>query len=166
MRRQIPSDAPHLCFALCGAVMHCLLQHECIPYTAKKFILTRANLFKFAETFKRSREETHPEEYSHHLPSFCSHILKMIATPPFKYVFSSDFLSRGYRIDRFAAAKVWLIICLPEEACMADIANAVFTGNPDTGGQPEADGILMFQDIRLISLSSPIDLPPEILQFL
>ena len=30
----------------------CLLQHECIPYTAKKYILTRSNLFKFAETFK------------------------------------------------------------------------------------------------------------------
>ena len=119
----------------------CLLQHECIPYTAKKYIITRSNLFKFAETFKCMRQETHPEEYAHHLPSLCSHITKMINTPPYKYVFSSDFLSRGYRINRMAAEKMWIIICEPETTTMQDVANAVFTHNPDTGGEAEKDGI-------------------------
>ena len=103
----------------------CLLQHECIPYTAKKYIITRSNLFKFAETFKCMRIETHPEEYAHHLPSLCSHITKMINTPPYKYVFSSDFLSRGYRINRMAAEKMWIIICEPETTTMQDVANVV-----------------------------------------
>ena len=119
----------------------CLLQHECIPYTAKKYILTRSNLFKFAETFKCTRQETHLEEYSHHLPSLCSHLTKMISEPPYKYVFSSDFLSRGYRINRYAAEKMWIIICEPETTTMQDVANAVFTHNPDTGGKPEEEGI-------------------------
>jgi hypothetical protein len=69
----------------------------------------------------------------------------MINTPPYKYVFSSDSLSRGYRINRFAAEKMWIIICEPEtttmHATMQDVANAVFTHNPDTGGKPEEEGI-------------------------
>ena len=129
--------APHI-----SPFLHlCLLQHECIPYTAKKYIITRSNLFKFAETFKCMRQETHPEEYAHHLPSLCSHITKMINTPPYKYVFSSDFLSRGYRINRIPAEKMWIIICEPETTTMQDVANAVFTHNPDTGGEAERDGI-------------------------
>ena len=65
----------------------------------------------------------------------------MISEPPYKYVFSSDFLSRGYRINRYAAEKMWIIICEPETTTMQDVANAVFTHNPDTGGKPEEEGI-------------------------
>ena len=36
---------------------------------------------------------------------------------------------------------MWRIICLPEETTEEDIANAIFTGNPDLGGEPEVVGI-------------------------
>ena len=40
-----------------------------------------------------------------------------------------------------AAEKMWIIICEPETTTMQDVANAVFTHNPDTGGEAEQDGI-------------------------
>ena len=40
-----------------------------------------------------------------------------------------------------AAEKMWIIICEPETTTMQDVANAVFTHNPDTGGEAEKDGI-------------------------
>ena len=36
---------------------------------------------------------------------------------------------------------MWIIICEPETTTMQDVANAIFTQNPDTGGEAEKDGI-------------------------
>lgn len=117
------------------------MQSECKPYTAKKLVLNRGNLFKFAESWKAVRQETHPEEYAYELPSFCAHITKMINQPPHKYVFAADFLARGYRFDRSAAEKMWRMICVPEETVFEDVATAIFTNNPDMGGKDEEEGI-------------------------
>ena len=65
----------------------------------------------------------------------------MIQLPPHKYVFSADFLTRGYRLDRRAAEKMWRIICLPEETTQTDVMECVFTNNPELGGEDEVDGI-------------------------
>ena len=73
----------------------------------------------------------------------------MVQLAPHKYVFSADFLTRGYRLDRRSAEKMWRIICLPEETTEEDIANAIFTGNPDLGGEPEADGIWAAQQTNI-----------------
>ena len=57
---------------------------------------------------------------------------------------------------------MWRIICLPEETTESDIANAIFTGNPDLGGLEEADGIWAKQPTKIpgypfdISANRPI----------
>jgi hypothetical protein len=139
------------------------LQNECQPYTAKKYILTRSNLFKYAESWKRSRQETHPNEYINHFPSLCKHLTKMIQLPPHKYVFSADFLTRGYRLDRTSAEKMWRIICLPEETTETDIADSIFTGNPDLGGMEEADGIWESQKTNIPGYPFDIQSHPAII---
>ena len=85
----------------------------------------------------------------------------MINEPPYKYVFSSDFLSEDTgSLNRFAAEKMRIVICEPETTTMQNVANAVFTGNLDTGGKPEEDGIFkslpneVLQDVHLILMSS------------
>jgi len=94
-----------------------------------------------AESWKQMRTETHPEEYAYELPSLCEHILKMISLPPQKYVFSADFLARGYRLDMPASEKMWRMICNPEETVFEDVATAIFVNNPDMGGRNEEIGI-------------------------
>ena len=48
---------------------------------------------------------------------------------------------------------------------MADIANAVFTGNPDTGGEPEADGIFksLPNAIHCFGATQNLDRRPDVL---
>ena len=58
-----------------------------------------------------------------------------------RYVFSVDFLARGYRFDRLSAEKMWRMTCCPEMTAFQDVAQAVFTGNPDCLNMEEAEGI-------------------------
>ena len=44
-------------------------------------------------------------------------------------------------INRVTAENMWIIVCEPETATMQDVANSVFTHNPDIGGEAEKDGI-------------------------
>ena len=117
------------------------LQAECRAFTHKKMTITRANLMKLAEAAKRIEEEAHPENYSEHLPSLNYHLTRMLQSG--KYVFSADFLARGYRFDRLAAEKMWRCCCIPEEITEQDVATCVFTGNPPMlgDGHDEEAGI-------------------------
>ena len=58
-----------------------------------------------------------------------------------KYVFSADFLARGYRLGRPASEKMWRMICNPEETVCEDVATAIYVNNPDMGGRDEEIGI-------------------------
>ena len=102
------------------------------------------------------RIETHPEKYAYELPSLCSHILKMTSLPPQKYVFSADFLARGYRLDRPASKKVWRMICNPEEAVFEDFATVIFVNNPDMGGKGEE--IEIWKSVVQTTESYPFDI--------
>lgn len=61
-----------------------------------------------------------------------------------RYVFSSDFLARGYPLDRLAAEKMWRMICLPDETTEQDVARCVFKNTPEFAlrpGESEQPGI-------------------------
>jgi hypothetical protein len=105
-------------------------------------------MFKLAEAFKVRREQEFPDEYTDNLPSLCKHLHLMVTSG--KYIFSADFLARGYRFDRAAAEKMWRIICNPEDCAFADIAMAIFTKNPDILNIEEADGIWESQPVTEI----------------
>jgi len=96
-------------------------------------------MFKIAEAFKRIDEEDNPRDYMEDLPSLNMTITKMIKSE--RYVFSADFLARGYPFERMAAEKMWQICCLLEEVTEEDIALCIFKNNPRLGGVPEAPGI-------------------------
>ena len=122
---------------------------ECRNYAYKKLILTRSGLLKLAEAYKVKRELECPEDYEDTLPSLCKHLHWMITSG--KYVFSTDFLARGYRLDRMSSEKMWRITCLPEMVEFADVAQAVFTGNPDILDVEEADNIWQSQPVSDIN---------------
>ena len=84
-------------------------------------------------------EDNNPDDYMQDLPSLNSTLTKMIRGS--RYVFSSDFLARGYPLDRMAAEKMWRIVCLPEEVTERDISLCIFRSNPDIGNRPEEPGI-------------------------
>ena len=86
----------------------------------------------------KTREEF-PEKYLDELPSLCRHLTEMILSE--RYVFSADFLARGYRFDRLSAEKMWRMTCCPEQTNFQDVAQAVFTGNPDCLNVQEEQGI-------------------------
>ena len=86
----------------------------------------------------KTREEF-PEKYFDELPSLCRHLTEMILSE--RYVFSADFLARGYRFDRLSAEKMWRMTCCPEQTTFQDVAQAVFTGNPDCLNVEEEEGI-------------------------
>ena len=67
----------------------------------------------------------------------CRHLVDVILGE--RYVFSADFLARGYRFDRLSAEKMWHMTCFPEMTTFADVAQAVFTGNPDCLNVEEAE---------------------------
>ena len=120
------------------------MQRECINYTYKKLIITRSNMYKMAESFKRQHEEKHPELYCDgELPSLNWHLTQMIKSC--RYVLSADFLARGYAFERRAAEKMWLLTCCPEEATEEDMMLTVFKNNPEFGipreSAPEEPGI-------------------------
>ena len=75
-----------------------------------------------------TREEF-PEKYFDELPSLCRHLTKMILSE--RYVFSADFLALGYRFDRLSAEEMWRMTYCPHQTSFQDVAQAVFTGNPD-----------------------------------
>ena len=78
---------------------------ECRNYAFKKIVLTRANMMKYAEAYMKKQLEEFPEKYYDELPSLCHHLVEMIVSE--RYVFSADFLARGYRFDRLSAEKMW-----------------------------------------------------------
>ena len=86
----------------------------------------------------KTREEF-PEKYFDELPSLCRHLTDMILGE--RYVFSADFLARGYRFDRLSAEKMWRMTCCPQHTTFQDVAQAVFTGNPDCLNVEEEEGI-------------------------
>jgi len=57
-------------------------------------------MFKIAEAFKRIDEEENARDYIEDLPSLNATITKMIKSE--RYVFSADFLARGYPFERMA----------------------------------------------------------------
>lgn len=112
-------------------------------------------MLKLTEAFKRIREETHPEDYAEGLPSFNWHLARMIRSG--RYVFSSDFLARGYALDRRAAEKLWLITCEPDVATDRDISMIVFKNNPDTGLGEEEIGIWLDRSDDIVAVPHDID---------
>ena len=133
---------------------------ECRNYCYKKLVLTRSALLKLAEAYKTKREAEYPDEYNDYLPSLCKHLHQMINSG--KYVFSTDFLTRGYRLDRTAAEKMWRITCMPELAEQTDIALAVFTNNPELGDAVEEDDIWQPPPQKVYPrFDSVIDLPRD-----
>ena len=98
-------------------------------------IITKSGMLKLAEAFKGIREESHPADYAEGLPSFNWHLTSMIQSG--RYVFSADFLARGYPLDRRAAEKLWFITCEHESATDRDVATVVFKNNPDFGDNEE-----------------------------
>ena len=107
------------------------MQSECVSYVHKKITLTRANLMKLGEAFIRMDIDVCPEEYDDDLPSLNRTLWKMITSE--KYVFSADFLARGYQFDRTAAEKMWRMICRPKETTEKDMAASIFRKNPNFG---------------------------------
>ena len=103
-------------------------------------------MLKLAEAYMRKQREEFPEKYFDELPSFCHHLLDMILGE--RYVFSADFLARGYRFDRLSAEKMWRMTCCPELTIFHDVASAVFAGNPENLNVPEADGIWTSQPVN------------------
>ena len=93
-------------------------------------------MMKYAEAYMQKQIEEYPEKYYDELPSLCHHLVEMVVGE--RYVFSADFLARGYRFDRLSAEKMWRMTCLPEQTIFQDVANAVFTGNPECFNAPEA----------------------------
>ena len=93
-------------------------QTECRNYAFKTSVLVRANMMKYAEAYMQKRREEFQEK-----PSLCRHLEEMIMSE--RYVFSADFLARGYRVDRMSAEKMWRMTCLPEQTTFQDVANAV-----------------------------------------
>ena len=71
---------------------------ECRNFQYKKLVITRSGLLKLAHAFKAKREVECPEDYDDCLPSLCKHLHWMVTSG--KYVFSTDFLARGYRLDK------------------------------------------------------------------
>ena len=118
---------------------------ECRNFQYKKLVITRSGLLNLAHAYKTKREVECPEDYDDCLPSLCKHLHWMVTSG--KYVFSTDFLARGYRLDRMSAEKMWRITCIPEMTEFADIAQAVFTGNPDILDVEEADNIWQSQPV-------------------
>ena len=100
---------------------------------------------KIAEAFKRIDEEANPDDYDEELPSLNCTLTKMLKNN--RYVFSADFLARGYAFDRMAAEKMWRIICLPEEITERDVALCIFRNNPEILDRPEAAGIWRSQPV-------------------
>ena len=80
-------------------------------------------------TTSQSRLQEFPEKYYDEFPSLCRHLTDMFLGE--RYVFSADFLARGYRFDRLSTEKMWRTPCCPEHTTFQDVAQAVFTGNPD-----------------------------------
>ena len=93
----------------------------------------------------KTREEF-PEKYFDELPSLCRHLTEMILSE--RYVFSADFLARGYRFDRLSAEKMWRMTCCPQHTTFQDVAQAVFTGNPDCLNVKEEEGIWTSQPVN------------------
>ena len=102
-------------------------------------------MMKYAEAYMKKQLEEFPEKCYDELPSLCHHLVEMIVSE--RYVFSADFLARGYRFDRLSAEKMWRMTCLPEQTIFQDVANAVFTGNPECFNTPEAHGIWVSQPV-------------------
>jgi hypothetical protein len=96
-------------------------------------------MLKLAEAYMTKTREEFPEKYFDELPSLCRHLTEMILSE--RYVFSADFLARGYRFDRLSAEKMWRMTCCPEQTNFQDVAQAVFTGNPDCLNVQEEQGI-------------------------
>ena len=89
-----------------------------------------------------TREEF-PEKHFDELSSLCHHLTDTILNE--RYVFSADFLARGYRFGRLSAEKMWRMTCCPEHTNFQDVAQAVFTGNPDCLNVEEEEGIWTLQ---------------------
>ena len=135
-------------------------QAECRNYAFKKIVLTRANMMKYAEAYMQKQREEFQEKYYDELPSLCHHLQEMIVSE--RYVFSADFLARGYRFDRMSAEKMWRMTCLPEQTTFQDVANAVFTGNPECFNTAEAHGIWVSQPVEEVqSFPHTIDISRE-----
>ena len=96
-------------------------------------------MLKLAEAYMTKTREEFPEKYFDELPSLCRHLTDMILGE--RYVFSADFLARGYRFDRLSAEKMWRMTCCPQHTTFQDVAQAVFTGNPDCLNVEEEEGI-------------------------
>ena len=103
-------------------------------------------MLKLAEAYMQRQREEHPEYYFDELPSLCQHLLEMVVSE--RYVFSADFLARGYRFDRLSAEKMWRMTCVPEQTTFQDVSSAVFTGNPECLNVPEAQGIWTSQPVN------------------
>ena len=116
-----------------------MCENECRNYTFKKLVITRANMLKLADAYLTKTREEFPEKYYDELPSLCRHLTDTILDE--RYVFSADFLACGYRFDRISAEKMWRMTCCPEQTTFQDVAQAVFTGNPDCLNVEEAEGI-------------------------
>ena len=56
----------------------------------------------------------------------------------------------GYRFDHRSAEKMWRMTCCPELTTFNDVANAVFTGNPENLDVEEAEGIWTSQPTRSV----------------
>ena len=90
----------------------------------------------------KTREEF-PEKYFYELPSLCRHLTDTILGE--RYVFSADLLARGYRFDRLSAEKMRRMTYCPGQTTFADVAQAVFTGNPECLNVEEEEGICTSQ---------------------
>ena len=113
-------------------------------------------MFKIAEAFKRIDEEENARDYIEDLPSLNATITKMIKSE--RYVFSADFLARGYPFERMAAEKMWRICCLPHETTETDVALCLFKNNPQIGDHPEQPGIWRSDtDDRILSFPCATD---------
>ena len=84
-------------------------------------------------------KEEFPEKYFDELPSLCRYLTEMILSE--RYVFSADFLARGYRFDRLSVEKMWRMTCCPHQTTFQDVAQAAFLGNPDCLNGEEEEGI-------------------------
>ena len=95
-------------------------------------------MFKIAEAFKRIDEEENARDYIEDLPSLNATITKMIKSE--RYVFSADFLARGYPFENGYREDVAHLLS-PSRDHRTDVALCLFKNNPQIGDHPEQPGI-------------------------